>query len=376
VSVTQNVIKADYYEVLGVSRDSNDQEIKSSYRRLAMQYHPDRNPGDRVAEDKFKECSEAYQVLSDPDKRAAYDRFGHAGVGNAAGGGFSGQGMPDMGDIFGDFFGEMFNMGGTGRASRAQRGRDLRMNLTLEFEEAAFGKQTEVKIRRMEACTDCSGTGTAGGKTAATCSQCGGRGQVRFQQGFFSISRTCPQCSGTGSIVTDPCRSCSGEGRVSRDRTVPVTVPAGVEDGTRMRYQQEGDAGKFGGPAGDFFVVLSVKEHEFFERDGTDLHCVVPVSFVQAALGAELSIPTLEGESKLKMPEGTQSGKVFRLKGKGIPVLNGHGKGDLMVRVMVQTPTKLSRQQRDLLKQLGDSLEVENKPHSLNFLSKMKDLFS
>ena len=249
--MTGNVTKVDYYEVLAVSRDANDQEIKSAYRKLAMQYHPDRNQGDSAAEEKFKECSEAYQILSDPDKRASYDRFGHAGV--SSGSGFGG-GVPDMSDIFGDFFGEMFNMGGTGRASRAQRGRDLRMNLALEFEEAAFGKKTEVKVRRLEVCGDCSGHGTAGGKMAATCAQCGGRGQVRFQQGFFSISRTCPACSGTGALVTDPCRACSGDGRVNRDRVVPVTIPAGVEDGTRIRYQQEGDAGKFGGPAGDFFV--------------------------------------------------------------------------------------------------------------------------
>jgi len=373
VSVTGNVTKVDYYEVLAVSRDASDQEIKSAYRKLAMQYHPDRNQGDSAAEEKFKECSEAYQILSDPDKRASYDRFGHAGV--SSGSGFGG-GVPDMSDIFGDFFGEMFNMGGTGRASRAQRGRDLRMNLALEFEEAAFGKKTEVKVRRLEVCGDCSGHGTAGGKMAATCAQCGGRGQVRFQQGFFSISRTCPACSGTGALVTDPCRACSGDGRVNRDRVVPVTIPAGVEDGTRIRYQQEGDAGKYGGPAGDFFVVLTVKQHEFFERDGTNLHCVVPVSFTQAALGVELAVPTLDGETVLKMPEGTQSGKVFRLKGKGIPVLNGHGKGDLLVRVMVQTPSKLTRSQRDLLKQLGDTLQVDNQPTSRSLLAKMKDLFN
>ena len=365
--MARNVTRVDYYEVLGVSRDSNDQEIKSAYRRLAMQYHPDRNQGDSAAEDRFKECSEAYQVLSDANKRAAYDRYGHDGVAASNGGG---NGMPDLNDIFGDFFGEMFNMGGTGRASRAQRGRDLRMNLTLEFEEAAFGKQTDVKIRRMEVCVDCTGSGVAGGKQAPICPNCSGRGQVRFQQGFFSISRTCPQCGGTGSLVTDPCKKCSGEGRVQQERTVPVTVPAGVEDGTRIRYQREGDAGKFSGPPGDFFVVLTVKDHEFFERDGNNLHCVLPVSFVQLALGAELSIPTLEGESRLKIPEGTQSGRRFRLQAKGMPVLRSKQLGDMYVQVLVETPQNLTKRQRELLTEFQKLSSNETNPESAGFLDR------
>jgi molecular chaperone DnaJ len=369
------VIREDYYEVLSVERTASDQEIKSSYRRLAMQFHPDRNPGDRRAEERFKQCSEAYQVLSDPHKRAAYDRYGHDGVNATSSGPFSG-GVTDLGDIFGDLFGEMFNVGGAGRASRAQRGRDLRVNLTVEFEEAVFGKQTEVKVRRMEMCEDCRGDGTAKGRGAATCKHCAGRGQVRFQQGFFSIARTCTHCGGTGTIVTDPCRVCSGEGRQARERTVQVTIPAGVEDGTRIRYQGEGDAGRYGGPAGDFYVVLSVKQHEFFEREGNDLHCVLPVSFVQAALGAELSIPSLDGEAKIKIPEGTQSGKQFHVRGKGVPLLNGRGRGDLVVQMMVQTPGKLTKAQRDLLRQLGETMTVENKPQSRSLFAKVKEIFS
>lgn len=375
--MAQSVIREDYYEVLSVERTASDQEIKSSYRKLAMQFHPDRNPGDRQAEERFKQCSEAYQVLSDANKRAAYDRFGHDGVNGASSSGpFSGGGgVPDLGDIFGDLFGEMFNVGGAGRASRAQRGRDLRLNMAVEFEEAVFGKQTEVKVRRMEMCEDCRGDGSAKGRGAATCKHCAGRGQVRFQQGFFSIARTCTHCGGTGMIVTDPCRVCSGEGRISRERTVQVTIPAGIEDGTRIRYQGEGDAGRFGGPAGDFYVVLSVKEHEFFEREGNNLHCVLPISFVQAALGAELSIPTLDGEAKIKIPEGTQSGKQFQVRGKGVPSLNGHGRGDLIVQMMVQTPGKLTKAQRELLRQLGETMTVENKPQSRSLLAKVKEIF-
>jgi len=382
---TANVTKIDYYEVLSVSRDASDQELKTSYRKLAMQYHPDRNPDDPTAEEKFKECSEAYQVLSDADKRAAYDRYGHAafsGGGPGSGGPFGGaQGVngQDLGDIFGDLFGEMFNMGGGGggrKASRVQRGRDLRYDLTLEFEEAVFGKEKEITIRRMETCTDCKGSGAAKGKAPVTCTQCGGRGQQRFQQGFFSVARTCSVCGGTGTLIVDPCTTCKGETRVQTEHTILVKVPAGVEQDTRIRYQGEGESGKFAGPAGDLYVVLNVKAHKFFERDGDDLHCVMPISFPQAALGTELEIQTLEGAATIKVPEGTQSGKEFKLKGKGVPHLNSHGKGDLIVEIRVQTPAKLNKQQKELLRQLSETMVVENTPTSRGLFEKVKEMFS
>jgi molecular chaperone DnaJ len=377
MSRTANVIKADYYEVLGVARECTDQELKTAYRKLAMQHHPDRNPGNPAAEEKFKEASEAYQVLSDPDKRAAYDRYGHAGVGNGAGGGNPFVNAQDIGDIFGDFFGEMFNMGGNGRrASRVQRGRDLRFDLTIEFEEAVFGKETELKVRRLEVCGDCRGAGTANGHGPSTCPQCQGRGQVRYQQGFFSIARTCNACNGTGQVITEPCSTCHGDGRVERQRTINVKIPAGVEEGTRIRYQGEGEAGRFGGPAGDLYIVLSVKAHEVFEREGNELHFVLPISYPQAVLGAELNIPSLDGDVKLKIPEGTQSGKEFRVRGKGVPYLNEHGRGDLIVQVAVQTPRKLSKAQKELIRQLGETLDAENTPTSRSVFGKMKDIFS
>ena len=373
-------MKADYYEVLSVSKTASDGEIKTAYRKLAMQFHPDRNPGDKAAEEKFKECSEAYGVLSDPQKRAAYDRYGHAAVGGSGfPGGFSGfNGEPqDLGDIFGDIFGEMFNAGSGGRRqSRAQRGRDLRYDLSLQFEEAIFGKEQEITGKRSETCTDCNGTGSAKGKQPTTCTQCRGAGQGRFQQGFFSMARTCPKCEGTGVLVTDPCPTCKGESRVMREHTMHVKVPAGVEDGTRIRYQGEGEAGKLGGPSGDLYVVLAVKPHKFFEREGDDLHCTIPVSFPQAALGDELEIETLEGVAVVKIPEGTQSGRTFRLKGKGVPHLNSHGKGDLIVEVRVQTPGKLTKQQRDLMKQLADTMTVENTPHAPGFVNRVKEIFN
>lgn len=371
-------MKMDYYEVLGVERTVGDGELKAAYRKLAMEFHPDRNPNNPEAEERFKLCSEAYQVLSDADKRAAYDRFGHAGVSGA--GGFSGgnpfQGQGDLGDIFGDLFGEMFNMGGQRRASRAQRGRDLKYEMSLEFEEAVFGKEQEITIRRAETCDDCAGTGSEKGKQPETCQQCGGRGQIRSQQGFFSVARTCPVCSGTGSIIRMPCHTCHGEARLQREHKIVVKVPAGVEDNTRIRYSGEGDAGKFGGPAGDFYVVLEVKAHKFFERDGDDLHCVIPVSFPQAALGTELEVATLEGPETLKVPEGTQSGREFKLRGKGVPHLNQHGKGDLIVEVRVQTPAKLNKQQKELMKQLAETMTVENTPTSRGLFSKVKEMFS
>ncbi len=369
--------KTDYYEVLKVSREASDQELKAAYRKLAMQYHPDRNPGDAAAEERFKECSEAYQVLSDADKRAAYDRYGHAGVGGAGPQGNPFAGAQDIGDIFGDIFGEMFSGAGQQRrGSRAQRGRDLRFDQTIEFADAVFGKDVEVSVKRMEPCDDCSGTGTRSSKGPQTCQQCGGRGQVRYQQGFFSVARTCSVCNGTGQLIIDPCATCRGDGRTERMHSIQVSIPAGVEEGTRIRYQGGGDAGRFGGPAGDLYIVLSVKPHDYFERDGNDLHCVVPISFTQAALGDEIGIATLEGESKIKIPEGVQSGKEFRLRSKGVPYLNERGRGDLIVEVAVQTPTKLSKQQKDLIRQFGESVTVENTPTSRSLFAKVKEIFS
>ncbi len=372
-------MKTDYYELLQVERTATDSEIKTSYRKLAMQFHPDRNPNNPSAEEKFKACSEAYQILSDPDKRAAYDRYGHAGVngGSGFGGGSPFQQGGDLNDIFGDLFGEMFNMGGgQRRATRQQRGRDLKFDMKLEFEEAVFGVEREITIRRAEACDDCRGTGSANGKQAETCQQCGGRGQIRSQQGFFSVARTCPVCSGTGSVIRTPCTTCRGDSRITREHKILVKVPAGVESETRIRYSGEGDAGRFAGPSGDFYVVLDVKEHKFFERDGDDLHCVIPISFPQAALGTEISLETLDGTETIKVPEGTQSGREIKLRGKGVPHLNAHGKGDLIVEVRVQTPGKLSKAQRELLKQLSETMSVENTPHARGLIDKVKDIFS
>lgn len=358
-----------------MGRNAGDQEIKSAYRKLALQHHPDRNPEDPQAEEKFKEASEAYSVLSDAEKRTAYDRFGHAGLGGGV--------TFDAADIFRDFsdiFGEFFGMGdifGTAspRRSRAQRGADLREDVTLEFEEAVFGTKTEITCRRQETCQECRGSGAAAGKAASTCSACRGRGQVRYQQGFFSVSRTCPTCQGVGSVITDPCSHCKGQGRVARERRQEAKIPAGVEDGTRIRFSGLGDAGLNGGPPGDLYLVLHVKEHPFFEREGKDLYCVLPISYPQASLGTELKVPTLDGEHLLKIPEGTQSGKEFRIRGKGVPVLNGHGKGDLIVKAVIQTPTRLSKRERELLQELDTVTRVDNKPERPSLFSKMKDIF-
>ena len=369
--------KRDYYEVLGVARVATDVEIKSAYRKLAMTYHPDRNPNNPEAEDKFKEITEAYAILADGEKRTLYDRFGHAGLGSAGGpAGFDPAIFQDFGDIFGDIFGfgDMFGQGGR-RRSRAQRGADLREDLHLEFEEAVFGVDKQVNVRRHETCDACRGTGAAPGKAPVSCRSCNGRGQVRYQQGFFSIARTCPACQGAGNVITDPCPKCKGEGRLMRERVVETKVPAGVEDGTRIRFSGLGEAGAFSGPAGDLYIVLHVKEHAFFEREGNDLHCVVPISFPQAALGTEIMIPTLEGEHKLKVPEGTQSGTSFRIRSKGVPILNSHGKGDLYVEVRIQTPAKLNKRQRELVAELGQLSPVENKPQNRTLLGRVKDMF-
>jgi molecular chaperone DnaJ len=372
------VSRADYYEVLGVSRDASDQELKSAYRKLALKFHPDRNPGDHAAEERFKQASEAYQVLCDPDKRAAYDRFGHAGVGAPGAGGFGGPftGNVDIGDIFGDLFGEMFNVGGSPRASRQQRGDDLRFDLSIGFEDAVFGTETEVKIRRLEMCPSCEGRGSASGRGPTACAQCHGRGQIRYQQGFFSVARTCGACGGTGSIIGDPCATCRGETRVSKELKLNVKVPPGVEDGTRIRYSGEGDAGRAGGPKGDLYVVLSIQPHDFFERDGHDLRCMIPVSFPQAALGAEIEIPGIDGPVAIKIPEGTQSGKEIRARGKGVPNLNEKGRGDLVIKVLVQVPRKLTRAQRELVNKLAELMNVDNRPTSPTLMDKMKDLFN
>ena len=343
-----------------------------------MQYHPDRNPNNPDAEEKFKECSEAYAVLVDQEKRRLYDRFGHAGVGAASGAaGFDPTIFQDFSDIFGDFFGfgDLFGGGGGRRRTRAQRGADLREDLTLKFEEAVFGTETEITLRRHEVCSECRGSGAAAGKAPVTCRSCGGRGQVRYQQGFFSIARTCTACQGSGAVITDPCLKCRGEGRVFEERTVEVKIPAGVEDGTRIRYAGLGEAGYFAGPAGDVYVVLRVKEHPFFDRDGNDLHCVIPISFAQAALGSEIKAPTMDGDHTLKIPEGTQSGTHFRIKNKGVPLLHGRGKGDLFIEVRVQTPAKLTKRQRELLQELDSMGHIENRPERRTLLGKVKDMF-
>ena len=374
------VSKADYYEVLGVSREASDQELKSAYRKLALKHHPDRNPGDHAAEEKFKQASEAYQVLCDADKRAAYDRYGHAGVGSSSQG-FNGgpfAGGVDIGDIFGDLFGEMFNAGGHGqqRGARQHRGDDLRFDLSIEFEDAFFGAETEVKIRRLETCGTCNGRGSASGRGPSVCAQCQGRGQLRYQQGFFSVARTCGACGGTGSIIGDPCATCRGETRVSKELKLNVKVPPGVEDGTRIRYAGEGDVGRSGGPKGDLYVVLSIKPHDFFERDGHDIRCVVPISFPQATLGAEIEIPGVDGPVNLKIPEGTQSGKELRVRGRGVPFLNEKGHGDMVVKVLVQVPRKLTRAQREVVNKLAELMSVDNRPTSPTLMDKMKDLFN
>jgi molecular chaperone DnaJ len=359
--------KRDYYEVLGVSPNAGEQELKSAYRRLALQHHPDRNPGSKEAsEERFKEITEAYSVLADPQKRAAYDRYGHAAFSTGSGGyspDFNSTIFSDFEDLFGEFFGfgDVFGRGRTQR-SRAQRGADLRYDLEISFEEAASGLETKIKIPRWENCASCGGRGAKKGSEPIACSACGGRGQIRTQQGFFTIARTCPQCGGVGQVVREACPDCQGQGRVRLEKVLGLKIPPGVDDGTRLRVSGEGEAGYQGGPPGDLYVVLKVREHEFFERQGNDLYCTIPISIVQAALGAEIKVLTLRGQERLRIPEGTQSGAVFRLRGKGFPSLDGRGPGDLFVSVHVVVPKHLSREQRRLLESLDHALRVENKP--------------
>jgi molecular chaperone DnaJ len=372
----------DFYEVLGVSKTATAEDIKSSYRKAALKWHPDRNPENKQeAEANFRECTEAYSVLSDVGKRQVYDTYGHAGLSQMGGGvDFNGTVFQDFHDIFGDFFGfeDLFGGGGGRRGrTRAQRGADLRYDMTLTFEEAAAGVSTKIKLPKQELCKSCQGTGAKAGTGASACQTCGGRGQLAYQQGFFTITRTCPACQGAGQIIKERCADCRGQGRIERDKTIDLRVPAGVDSGTRLRVPGEGEAGANGGPNGDLYVVLDVKEHPFFERRGADLYCTIPVSIAQAALGAELTVPGLIGEEKLKLPEGTQSGAVFRIKGHGLPDPRGGGKGDLYYHVRVLTPSKLNRDQRKLMEQLGVTLRVDNKPaeRGSSFFDKVKDIF-
>lgn len=369
--------KRDYYEVLSVSRSATEQELKSAYRRLAVQHHPDKNPDDPKAEDKFKEAAEAYAVLSDPEQRRRYDRFGHAGVSSAAGAAWGAPGFSNIEDILGDLFGfgDVFGAGARAgsRRSVAQRGADLRYDLEITLEQAAVGMTAQLRIPKLETCETCNGSGAAAGTKPETCRTCEGAGQVRFQQGFFSVSRTCGACRGLGQVINSPCPSCRGAGRVEQEKSIEVKIPAGVETGSRLRLQREGESGAYGGPAGDLYVVIHVAEHEQFERQGNNLYSSVPVTFAQAALGAEVAVRTLKDDQSLKIPAGTQTGTVFRVRGQGMPVLGGRGRGDLFVSVSVVTPTMLTREQRKLLEQLEkiETKDLEDK----NIADKVRDIF-
>ncbi len=363
--------KKDYYELLGVSRNANEDEIKKAYRKLALQFHPDRNPGNMQAEEKFKEVSEAYQVLSDSQKRAQYDQFGHAAFGDGGPGFDFTSGFED---VFGDLFGEFF--GGASRRGRGRsRGEDLRYNLTLSFEEAAFGTEKKIKVPRHGPCESCHGSGAKAGTAPQTCPTCHGRGQVSFQQGFFSVSRTCNHCQGKGTIINDPCPSCGGAGRVRSMHTLSVKVPGGVDNGSRLKLRGEGESAPPGGAPGDLYVVIQVEPHPIFTRENLEILCDIPISFVQAALGAEIDVPTLAGKVKMKIPVGTQSGKVFRLKGKGVKDVHNYQQGDQHVRVTVETPTHLTGRQKELLKEFAMLGGEDINPLSKGFLEKVKELF-
>jgi len=376
--------KRDFYDVLGVNRDASDEDIKKAYRKMAMKYHPDRNPDSKEAEEKFKQCKEAYEILSDGQKRAAYDQYGHAGVDqNAGAGGFrGGQGYGDFADAFSDIFGDIFGGGRAGSGGgRAQvfRGADLRYNMEITLEEAARGCERQIRIPAHERCDVCHGSGAKPGTQPKTCSTCGGHGQVRMSQGFFSVQQTCPTCHGSGKQITDPCVKCHGAGQIKTTKTLNVKIPAGVDEGDRIRLSGEGEPGENGGPSGDLYVVTHIKAHTVFQREGMDLHCEMPISFATAALGGEIEIPTLDGMAKVKISGETQSGRVYRLRGKGIKAVRGSNFGDLMCHVVVETPVNLTERQKELLREFEavsqDDAAVHN-PRAKSFMDKLKDFFA
>ena len=356
--------KRDYYDVLGVQRGASEADVKKAYRRLAMKYHPDRNSDDADGEEKFKEASEAYEVLSDAEKRQRYDRFGHAGVDGMAGGasGFGNANFADLGDVFGEVFGDIFSGGRSRRSNR--RGADLQYTLDLTLEQAVGGDSVEIRVPTLATCDDCDGSGAAPGTSPSQCPECEGRGQIRVSQGFFSLQQTCPRCRGAGRVILDPCRSCGGRGRVERRKNLSVKVPAGVDNGDRVRLSGEGEAGVNGAPPGDLYVQMRVAEHPIFKRDDRNLYCDVPLSFVDAALGGEIEVPTLDGRVKLKVPSETQTGKLFRLRGRGAPSVRGGAAGDLLCRVVLETPVHLSDEQKDILRKFRASLEANGSKHS------------
>ncbi len=372
--------KRDFYEVLGVAKNASEEDIKKAYRKLAMKYHPDRNPDSKAAEDSFKEAKEAYEMLSDPQKREAYDRYGHAGVdpNMGAGGGFGGGSFADaFGDIFGDIFGASARGGGRG-GPQVYRGADLRYNLEISLEQAAHGFDTSIRVPSWDSCETCHGSGAKPGTSPTTCTTCGGHGQVRMQQGFFSIQQTCPKCHGSGKIIPEPCPTCSGAGRIKRNKTLEVKIPAGIDDGMRIRSSGNGEPGMNGGPPGDLYVEIHIKQHAVFQRDGDDLHCEMPISFARAALGGEIEVPTLNGKVSFTVPEGTQSGKTFRMRGKGVKGVRSGYPGDLFCHVVVETPVKLTEKQKDLLREF-DQLTVEggarHSPQSKSWKDKVKEFF-
>jgi len=354
--------KRDYYEVLGVSKDSQASDIKKAYRRMAMKYHPDRNEGDAKSEEKFKEVQEAYDILSDTEKRPRYDQYGHAGVDPQAGGGGAGPG--DFGDIFGDVFGDIFGGGRGGGRRQSSRGSDLRYTLDIELEDAVRGKEVQINVPTYDVCGTCDGSGAKRGTSPVTCPSCNGVGQVRMQQGFFSVQQTCPQCRGSGKIIKDPCPDCSGQGRVKKEKKLSVKIPAGVDTGDRIRLSGEGEAGAMGDPAGDLYVEISVRQHTVFDRDGKHLFCEVPISFAELTLGGEIEVPTLDGRVKLKIPHETQTGKTFRIRGKGVDPVRGGSKGDLLCKVSLETPVSLTKDQKDMLRKFQESVEEGGKKHS------------